>query len=102
MSRIDEIRAMLNEGNEVIIANRARSSLEDLLEEIDALRARCEVAEYDLAVERGCLTCWYMDEECPADCDRHGSKWKWRGPDRPGVVQCAPGGAPVSGICQRS
>ncbi len=69
------------------------------LREIDALRARCEAAERDLAVERGCLSCWYMDEDCPADCDRHGSRWKWRGPDRPGDVQCAPGDAPVSEVC---
>ncbi len=85
MNRIDEIRAMLKEGNEVIIANRAASSLGDLLEEIDALQARCEAAEDDLAMERGCLSCWYMDEECPPGCDSATScKWKWRGLKKPG------------------
>lgn len=102
MSRVDEIRAMLIEGNEVIIANRAGSSLGDLLEEIDALRARCEAAERDLARQRDCLSCKWLDDclggECPADC-KNGSAWEWRDPVAEGDAQSAPGGGPVSEVC---
>lgn len=88
--RVEEIRAMLREGNETFIANCAGSSLSDLLEEIDALRARLEAAECDLAKERGCCTCWYLNRECPDGCGREGARWVWR-MDAP--EQSAPGGA---------
>ena len=57
------------------------------LNEIDALRAKSEAAERDLAVERGCTTCWYLNHDCPEDCDCHGCRWKWRGVDGAGVAQ---------------
>jgi hypothetical protein len=72
--------------------------IDALRAERDALRARCDAAEYDLSVERGCLSCWYMEDDCPADCDRHGRRWKWRGVDRLGADQCAPGDAPLAGV----
>ena len=80
----------------------ALNEIDALRAERDALWARCEAAERDLAVERGCLSCWYMDDDCPADCDRHGSRWKWRSVDSPGADQSAPGGALVNEVCQRS
>jgi len=51
--------------------------------EVERLRARSEALERDLCVERGCLSCVYMDDDCPADCDKLGSRWEWRGPDGP-------------------
>ena len=90
-------------GMPTVDAPAALREIDALRAERDALQIRCDAAEDDLAVERGCLSCWYMDKECPRGCSsKTSTKWRWRGPDRPGCVPCAPGGAPVNEVCQRS